>query len=148
MTPNKRCITNSKPCDVTVHVGNSQHTSATHSGRLPVVVCDKTGVEQFKVTFPDMHLVPSAPYNIISLTSRMESGWDLGGNRHDGIWIEKDGVRICFDIRVETRKGVIWAACFKRVDGETAAIAADLNVKLIIQQTHARLGHMSEIVTR
>jgi hypothetical protein len=148
MTPNKWCITDSKPCEVTVHVGNSQHTSATHSGRLSVLVCDKTGVEQIKVTFPDMHLVPEALYNIISLTSRMDSGWELGGNRHDGLWIEKNGVRICFDIRIETRKGVIWAACFQRIDGETAVVAADLNVKLSIQQAHARLGHMSETATR
>jgi hypothetical protein len=37
---------------------------------------------------------------------------------------------------------------FKRVDGETAAVAADLNAKLSIQQAHARLGHMSETATR
>jgi hypothetical protein len=148
MTPNKWCITDSKSCDVTVHVGNSQHTSASHSGRLSLLVCDKTGAEWVKVTFPDMHLVPEAPYNIISPTSRMESGWDLGGNRHDGIWIEKDGVRICFDIRIETRKGVICAACFKSIDYETAAAAADLNVRLSIQQAHIRLGHMSEASTR
>jgi hypothetical protein len=134
MTPNKSCLTDSKTCDMTVHVGNSEHTSATHSGRLPAMVCDKKGVEQFKITFPEMHVVPSAPYNIISLTLRMENGWDLGGNKHDGIWIEKDGVRICFDIRIETRKGVIWAACFKPSTVRQQLLPPILMLKLIFSK--------------
>jgi hypothetical protein len=34
MTPNKWCLTDSKPCDMTVHVGNSEHTYRSGVGKM------------------------------------------------------------------------------------------------------------------
>jgi hypothetical protein len=148
VTPVSEGMTDSRPCNVSVHVGNSEHTSATYSGSLSVTVCDNAGVELFDASFPDMHLVPQAPYNIISITQRMESGWELAGDKHAGIILKKHDTRMCFDIRIETAKGVLWAICMKRKVVETAAVASVISTPISIQQAHLRLGHRSEVPTR
>jgi hypothetical protein len=63
----KITIIRKKKSYISVHVGNNEHTAATHSGTLSVTVCDNSGLELYKVSFPDMHLVPQAPYNIVSV---------------------------------------------------------------------------------
>jgi hypothetical protein len=146
MTPYPEGLIDTHPSDISVHVGNNSYTPATLCGKLPVIVCDNSGVEQYGASFSDMHLVPQ-PYNIISITQRMESGWRLGGNRTQGIVLEKDGLRMCFDIRIETAKGVLWAGCMKRRSVESMASAPALS-RLTIQQAHGRLGHISEESTR
>jgi hypothetical protein len=111
---------------------------------LSLTVCDNNGVELFDASFPDMHLVPEAPYNIISLTQRLENDWTLSGDKLRGLTLSKDGNEIRFDIRIETAKGVLWAACMKRKTVELNATAVSLSIK----QAHLRLGHMNEEATR
>jgi hypothetical protein len=148
MIPASEGLTNTRPCGISVHVGNNEHTAANHSGSLSVTVCDNSGLELYKVSFPDMHLVPQAPYNIISITQRMESGWELSGDKMRGIVLSKNGVEMCFDISVETAKGVLWAACMKRSSPECVAVAPAVMLPLSVEQAHFRLGHMSEKATR
>jgi hypothetical protein len=78
-----------------------------------VTVCDNSGVELFDAAFPDMYLVPQAPYNINCLTQRMEHDWRLSG--------DNGSINMCFDIRIETAKGVLWVACLKRKMSETSS---------------------------
>jgi hypothetical protein len=65
---------------------------------------DNDGIKLYGAVFPEMHLVPMAPYNIISITQRMESGWRLARNKEQGIVLERDGFKMCFDIRMELRR--------------------------------------------
>jgi hypothetical protein len=148
MTPYADGITDAQPSNVSVHVGNNEHTAATHCGTLPVTICNNTGEEMYDASFPNMHLVPAAPYNIISITQRMENGWTLGGSKDTGIVLTKNGHTLMFDIKITTRKGVLWASCMKRRPLETAAIAPATYTQLNVQQAHGRLGHMSENSTR
>jgi hypothetical protein len=147
MTPYPEGPTDTRPSDTSVHVGNNAFTSATPSGKLPVAVCDNSGTELYDAVFPEMHLVPEAPYNIISITQRMENGWCLGGNSAQGIVLQKNGLGIRFDIRVETAKGVLLAGCMRRKAFEPVSSAPAVT-QLSIQQAHSRLGHMSEDSTR
>jgi hypothetical protein len=50
MTPVSEGLTNARPCVISVHVGNNEHTVATHSGTLSVTVCHNTGLELYKVS--------------------------------------------------------------------------------------------------
>ena len=68
-------------------------------------------------------------------------------------WVEKGGVKIVFDIRIDTDQGALYCAYFKRGGkGEVAAPAANADegkkLKLSIKQAHARLGHCSEQMAR
>jgi hypothetical protein len=69
-------LTSTRPCLISVHVGNSHHTAATHCGPLSVTVYDNTGMEVYGAAFPGMHLVPQAPYNIIILTQEWRTSGD------------------------------------------------------------------------
>jgi len=40
----------------------------------------------------------------------MEEGYKVVGTKKDGMSVEKRGLIIKFDIRVETPKGVLWCA--------------------------------------
>jgi hypothetical protein len=51
---------------------------------------------------------------------------------------------MCFNVRVETAKEVLWAAYMRRKTLETAAVASAAVTQLSIQQAHLRVGHMSE----
>jgi hypothetical protein len=144
MTPTSDGLDTTKPCSITVHVGNNQHTAATLSGTLSLTMCDNNGLELFDASFLDMHLVPEAPYNIISLTQRLENDWTLSGDKLRGLTLSKDGNEIRFDIRIETAKGVLWAGWMKRKTVEINATAVSLSIK----QAHLRLGHLSEEATR
>jgi hypothetical protein len=93
MTPVSDGLTDTRPCGISVHVGSNEHTAATHSETLSVTVCDNCGYELYEVSLPDVHLVPQAPYNIISITQRMESGWELSGDKIRGIVCRKMALR-------------------------------------------------------
>jgi hypothetical protein len=77
----------------------------------------------------------------------MENGWRLGGNSVQGIVLEKSGLRISFNIRVETAKGVLWAGCMRRKAFESVS-SAPAATQLSIQQVQGCLGHMNEDSTR
>jgi hypothetical protein len=78
----------------------------------------------------------------------MESGWRLAGNKEQGIVLERDGFKMCFDIRNETKKGVLWAGCMKRFTSEKMTLGLVTNTSLTVQVAHGRLGHMREDSTR
>ena len=57
----------------------------------------------------------------------MEEGYKVVGTKTDGLSVEKRGLIIKFDIRVETPKGVLWCAYIRRSEdkGEVAAGMSD-----------------------
>jgi hypothetical protein len=78
----------------------------------------------------------------------MESGWELSGDKVRGIVLSKNGVEMCFEIRVETAKGVLWAACMKCSPPKSVAVAPVVMLPLSLEHAHLRLGHMSEEATK
>ena len=69
--------------------------------------CDKHGNDQFAVKLQDIDVIPESQYNLISLTKLMEEGHRVIENKKDGLSVEKGGLSIKFDIRVESPKGVL-----------------------------------------
>ena len=129
---------------------------------FPGMYCDKAGDDQFAVKLRDVDVIPESHYNLISLTKLMEEGYMVIGTKKDGLSVEKKGLVIKFDIRIETPKGVLWCAYIRRPEdkGEVAAgmsndnkgdnrpVKLNLAIKMSIDQAHAILGHSSEAKTR
>jgi hypothetical protein len=65
MTPHAVNIIDAQTSNISVHVGNNELTAPTHRGKLPVTICNNTGEELYEALFPNMHLVPQPPYNIL-----------------------------------------------------------------------------------
>jgi hypothetical protein len=106
MTPCADGAIETKPSNVSIYVGNSANTAATHCGKLHVTICDNTGKDLHDASFHNIHLVPEAPYNTISITQRMENGWTLSGTKNSGIILRQDGRTMRFDIKIGTAKAV------------------------------------------
>jgi hypothetical protein len=75
MTPEPEGISDSHPCNVSLHVGNSANTSATSRDHCLSPVATRPEWKLYDASFPDMHLVPKAPYNIFS-----PSEWRMDGS--------------------------------------------------------------------
>ncbi len=65
-----------------------------------------------------MDVIPESHYNLISVTKLMEEGHKVSGNKKDGLSVEKGGLIIKFDIRVETPKGELWCAYIRRPESK------------------------------
>ena len=57
--------------------------------------------------------MPSAKFNLFSITKRLDDGFKLGGDKNF-IWIKKGNKKVDFDIKILTPKGAIFATYFKR----------------------------------
>src|SRR5687767_14166304 len=74
-------------------------------------------------------------------------GWKLGGDK-SAIWIEKEGVKILFDIKIETKEGVIFAAYIKRDMGEVSCVSAFKKKAMDANRAHKLLGHTGKATAR
>jgi hypothetical protein len=138
---------NAESCDVAVKVGNGKIAESTFKGSLRFDACDHKGTMIERGILSKVHVVPEAPFNLCSISQCMEQGWTLGGNKGKGIWLEKNGNTLKFDIRLDTAEGVVWCACLKRVFSENSSVGTAIK-QLSIQQAHYFLGHMGEANTR
>jgi len=133
--------------------GSTQITMANGSGEnlgavgdLPVIVCDKMGHMLAKAVMRDISLVPGAKFNLYSIPQMLARGWTLGGDKNV-IWIKSpDGmVTLRFDIVIPTPKGAVYAVYLQRsydVGGAAVQVSMDIST------AHARVGHISEDMTR
>jgi hypothetical protein len=130
---------------------------ARYIGDLPGIWCDKKGTEVTRARMKDVTYCPTSAFNLFSASKRAIQGWSVQGNK-DAFWVEKDGVKIVFDIRIDTQKGAVFCGYFKRnmpigIDG--AHTRTDYNVAMMsinqlmsVNQAHSKLGHLSETMTR
>eukprot|EP00957_Ditylum_brightwellii_P186014 14162177-Ditylum_brightwellii.AAC.1 len=77
-----------------------------------MMVCDCNGNSLFKSSMKNIKYCKENRYNLFSLTKQMKNGWLLHGN-NDALWITKSGHKVKFDIRIETKEGIIFAAYMK-----------------------------------
>ncbi len=123
--------------------------------------CDKKDDDQFAVKLRDVDVIPESHYNLLSLPKLMEEGHTVTRNKKDGLFVEKGGRVIKFDIRVKTPKGVLWCAYIQQPESKGKVAAGMSNnrgdnqptesvqeltpaIKMSIEQAHAILGHVSE----
>lgn len=131
-----------------IRMGNKQVEKTSDIGDIYGTLHDKHGNRySSKVGMKDVSYVPSAGYNLFSLSRMIDrEGWTLGGNK-DAITIKKGNHVVKFDIKISTEKGAVYAAYFKR-DTEIAGAAQMKPVKMNVSQAHRKLGHMNEEMTR
>ena len=152
-TPHKQGLTNLRQAaaDDGVVVGNGASANTEMYGDLPAIWCDKHGNEQQDLLMQGVGWTPRTAFNLFSASKRWKQGWSSGSDKK-GFWVEKNGMRINFDIIIPTKSGAIFCAYLKRKsDKELGACAAEKPMKKVevsIQQAHGRLGHCSEEMAR
>jgi hypothetical protein len=129
-----------------VHCTNCALTGAVSVGEILAICADDN--QELPVRMVRVFEVTSCPYNIISLTKKMEDGWELHGNKEIGFQLSKHGIILRFNIRVETDEGVVWAAQFRRRNAVLAMTGTDMTrngVRVMDMTTiHRKLGHADE----
>ena len=144
---------------------NGQIAVATKQvGKIPTIYCDKNGTALMPITMQEVTVTPDCPFNIISATNKLKNGWKIYGD-NNGMTLTKNDINIVFDIHINTPKGVLYAAYFKRVHQvhpvtEIGMPAMDDNhdgwtlvkntkgKKWSIMEAHVKYGHHSEAATR
>ncbi|MEM9078895.1 MAG: zinc finger CCHC domain-containing protein, partial [Bacteroidota bacterium] len=126
----------------TTKVGNGEKVTTKAIGKMPFQ--DQHGT---KGTLNDVHLIPGAPFNLISGTKLLILGFSLTGNK-DKLVYEKDGKKLTFDLKVKTPEGMLLAAKLNRIASDEVGGATPRIKTVSIQQAHEELGHMGEADTR
>ena len=132
-----------------ITVGDGTKCKANMIASLTGEKCTKEGVSEGIMTMRKVTHLPGGKYNLFSIPAMLKQGWSLGGNAA-GIWIEKDGVRVTFDIVIPTKRGMLFAMYFRR-NVEVAGAAAESEGKALtmsVAEAHDKLGHANEDATR
>ena len=87
--------------------------TATMVGDLPGIISNRFGKEMNKLLVQEVTHCLSMRCIVFSITKLLLEGWNLGGNK-DAIWFEKNKKRITFDIKLNTKYGIMFYIYFKR----------------------------------
>ena len=125
---------------------------STVIGNLPVTKINCEGKEEENIVLQDVNVVPTAKYNLFSVTKRTKEGWELQGNK-EALVLKKGNKIVKFDIILNSEKGLLYCGYFKRRNtvGERAFVTADGNEKrapISVSLAHQITGHMGEEATR
>ena len=126
-------------------MGNGAQVATKGIGKLPIIVCDKSGKELGKGIVDEVHVIPGSPFNLISGGRLMMLGYRVRGSI-DGIECIRGNARLVFDIKIQTSKGVLFAIYLKR-STETNGIGQQ-TITMSVAEAHKRLGHCDENKTR
>ena len=114
---------------------------------IPCVKCDRHGVEEFGLVMKDVNYLENSNFNLFSTTKLLSLGWTMAGDSQ-ALTMTKGNNRLCFDIKVETRRGVVFCAYLKRrAEGEVSGLAIG-KPAISIERAHGLLGHCDERRTR
>jgi hypothetical protein len=141
-------------------MGNGNDICPSKVGNIIGKKVNKNGEDQVVVRIEEVMYSPKSRFNLFSLSKQLKKGWKLEGSS-ESIKLIKDKVVIEFDIKVETKKGVLYCMRVKRnpVGNETGMAGANdekINedkkkpkAKMMnIQTAHEKFGHMDEARTR
>jgi hypothetical protein len=115
MTPHRNGMNNVKKANNidAITMGNGKGEDAAVIGNIDGRLCDKNGNVLNDAKISDVTHLPKGKYNLFSITEFQNDGWTLGGNA-DAIWLTKGDVKIKFDIKIPTPKGVLYAMYHER----------------------------------
>lgn len=115
---------------------------------IPCIKCDKHGNEEFALTMKDVCYLCNSNFNLFSTTLLLSKGWKLEGDANSIVLI-KGRSELRFDIKVETRRGVVFCAYLKRRenDEEVSGIAL-IKSTMTVERAHGLSGHSHELATR
>ena len=93
-----------------VTMANGQDEGSSFSGNIVGMKVDNQGNEDFPIELNNVSYNPGSVYNLFSTSVLTQKGWLLFGN-NKSMWLEKEGTKLVFDIKVSTDKGVLY--CMK-----------------------------------
>jgi hypothetical protein len=157
MTPHRNGMHDVKkanPIDA-ITMANGSSKNATVIGSIDGRLCDKNGDVLNDAKISDVTHLPEAKYNLFSITKLQNDGWTLGGNA-DTIWLTKGDIKIKFDIKIPTPKGVMYAMYHQRNTEIAAPMTTTPNAaaatvgaiipmpkRMSVKKAHDMLGHVN-----
>ena len=145
MSSHKAGMKNVRHAKQQMSMGDKTTVSSALIGDVKGTIHDKYGNSLNRVTLTDIaHM--NTGFNLCSLTKLMSQGWKLNGDE-DAIWVTKGEMTLKFDIKITTKKGMIFAAYIKQ---EVAAASVGENVKMNVDYkvAHDMLGHFGIEATK
>jgi hypothetical protein len=109
------------------------------------------GVQGTTFTMKDVIYNPNFKYNLFSASKCLLDNWGMTGTREGIELTSPNGEhKIKFDIPVRTKKGIVYAAIFKRDVEITGAELEKVKngAKITLKQAHEKLGHSDIEKTR
>jgi hypothetical protein len=90
--------------------------------------------------------MPTAKFNLFSVTQMKNKGWKLDGDK-ESIRLKKGKFTICFDIKILTPKGVLYA--MKSLgQKEFCGVTEIYGPKLFYLEAHVKLGQVPTAETK
>ncbi|KAL7555591.1 hypothetical protein ACA910_003221 [Epithemia clementina (nom. ined.)] len=132
---------------VSVTMGNNIVEKATQDCNLRGIKCDSSSQAEFDLKLSHVALVPTAAFNLFSITKLQLQGWQLGGNK-EAIWLKKGRKKIVFNIMIKTPKGCVFAMYVTRNNPTGEIGGAAKATSFTIQQAHDKFGHVGADKTK
>ena len=111
-------MTNTKRInESTITYGNGSSSKAEKKGDLSGVVCNKSGQAIKKVVMKDVKHVPNSKHNLFTVSQGVANGWMIGGDKSTGLFLQKGGNKIVFDILIDAGSGIMACMYLKRNTG-------------------------------
>ena len=128
---------------------NGKQNKIRKTGIVKGTAYDKFGTAQHDVSMDNVKFVPGNKFNLLSITKRLKSGWQLKGDAA-GLEITKDGVTLKFDIKIHAGEGTIFGVYIHppSTGADVAVAEAEIPRKINPIKAHDLFGHMSEAKTR
>jgi hypothetical protein len=150
-------VKKAKPVNAITMANGSSEDATVIIGNISGRVCDKNGNVLNDAKITDVTHLPEAKYNLFSITKLQNEDWMLRGNS-DAIWLTKGDVKIKFDIKIQTPKGVLYAMYHQQdteiaaptvtaTNQETTTVAAVTPTpkRMSVKKAHDMLGHINEM---
>eukprot|EP00977_Amphora_coffeiformis_P012694 scaffold3199_cov165-Amphora_coffeaeformis.AAC.17 len=83
---------------------NGQAENANVIGNLSGMMREKEGNQVGPGKLERVSVIPNGKFNLFSVTRMMIKGWKLRGD-DSALWLEKDGQRVVFDIKIPIKEG-------------------------------------------
>ena len=131
-----------------ITMGNKTQNNTSQAGDIRGMLCDRYGEDLVRSMMSEVALI-SKGFNLFSCTKMMQEGRTLGGDKNS-IWLTKDEKKIVFDILINTKKGVVFAAFIRREIGASGIAESSTSILLNKSYTdaHDALAHIGEADTR
>ena len=98
-----------------VTMANGLDEGSSFSGNIVGMKVDNQGNEDFPIELNNVSYIPGSTFNLFSTSVLTQKGWLLFGN-NKSMWLEKEGTKLVFDIKVSTDKGVLYCMKIDRKD--------------------------------
>ena len=91
-----------------VTMANGEVKPMLKIGDILGTVVNKEGVSVMTAIIIEVSHLPNGKFNLFSTTTMQQKGWLLGGNANI-TWLEKGNITLVFNIKIQTKKGTLFA---------------------------------------